>query len=126
MLWVYWRHNCPDELVADMYSYYGINILSSDAPLGFLATLAAQLPTDSRVYRFDDPDAGWSTEALILRELEFDFRAFTWGMAPKNKRGREPKPIPLPSEIENRKRELEEKRKNIKRAKEILGIKPKQ
>lgn len=117
---VHWRHNCPDELVADMYQYYNLDILSSDVPLELLSTLAAQLPRNSRVKCFDNPDNEWTDEAFILRDLEYVVRVFATSFGGKGKK-QEHILSPLERKLKEEKHKID--LENVKRAKSILGIK---
>lgn len=85
------------------------------------ALLAAQLPPNARVRIFDNPDNAWSQETFILRDLEFNFRAFMWGLAPKSSRGAEPTPILSPLEKLNEEKKYEQIHKKLEAAKSVLG-----
>lgn len=77
--------------------------------MGRFAALAWQLPNTSRVRRCVDPSNGYDTATLLLRQLEYDVRAFKWGFSEDAKNNaNEPEPIELPGEEEARKRAAEE------------------
>ena len=73
-----------------------------------MAALAWQLAPTSRVWRKVAPETGNSTEAVVLRQLELDVRAFQWSMSEDAKdKSTAPEPMELPGEGEARRR-LEE------------------
>lgn len=60
------------------------------------AVLFSQLPSDSRVIRFDFPDAEWNVEAQFLRLIEYDIRCLAYSLG--GQKGAKPKMVELPSE----------------------------
>lgn len=85
------------------------------------ALLASQLPNTSRVRQFDNPDSLWTQDTFLLRDIEYSLRALMYGMAPKDKRGAEPKPILSPLEKKQEKQRYELQKQKLKAAKSVLG-----
>lgn len=86
----------PDELYADLYEVYGLDLdaaIGSGMQPGPVAALAVQLPPGSRVRVAEDPDAWWTGERILLAGIINSVRSLMWGMADKKKRGRPPEPI---------------------------------
>lgn len=73
------------------------------------AALAWQLPKTSRLWRALDPSAGYDTATLLLRQLEYNVRAFHWAFTEDGKnKANEPEPLTLPGEEEAHERAAEE------------------
>lgn len=65
------RH--PDELRADFQQHYGLNIddMGGSYSLQHAATLAAQLPRDSRTLIAENPECEWNLTNTLLGMIEF-------------------------------------------------------
>ena len=101
-----------DPLGADMAEFYGVNLFSiglddgcSDDDALYIAILLGQLPPSARCVTKEDPDASWSTDAWLLRQIEFDIRALMYGLS--GRKGAKPDPIEIPSETLRKQRVLE-------------------
>lgn len=94
--------------------YYHVNVwhmgLDSDveyttSEVRLCSILAWQLPRDSRVWRAMDPAGAYDTATLLLRQLEYDVRAFNYGFSKDAEHKRnQPEPITLPGEEIERQR----------------------
>lgn len=74
-----------------------------------LGALAWQLPKTSRLWRALDPEDGYDPATLLLRQLEYDVRAFHWSFTEDGKnKANEPEPLMLPGEMEARRKAEEE------------------
>lgn len=94
-------------MFADFQETYGICLLDYEAELasertsravGWLATLAAQLPATSRVARAENPELEWTTSEYMLRQVEYAIRLLLWGLGGGDKGGPKPEPIQSPAE----------------------------
>lgn len=89
-----------DELEADFQQYYGLNLerIGIDYSVAHAATLATQLPSDSRCMRQEIPGFEWSPEMYMLSAIEHGVRVLAWIQANQGKRRSAfPKPIEPPS-----------------------------
>ena len=111
---------CPDELFADMVETYGAGVLSWAIPTQ--ATLAAMLPPNARVRVHDNPDAAWTPETFLLRDIEYGVRSYIWGMSDPKSRGKAPQPMLSPSEQKQRHDAAMNKKVLVRSAKRILGV----
>lgn len=122
-----WHH---DELLADFQQTYGMDvwsdlgrILEDDEPPLRLAALAYQLAPDSRTRAAMNPAASHSTEALLLRQMELNQRAWAWAHTKDGERGEnEPSPIWLPGEEQEHERRVEHEENKALTVADALGI----
>lgn len=106
----------PDELLADFQETYGLNVWNlcqgcepKQAEAERLGALAWQLPRTSRLWRALDPSNGYDVATLLLRQLEYNVRAFHWAFSEDGKnKVNEPGLITLPGEEEAHERAAEE------------------
>lgn len=88
--------NHPAELRADLQRHYGIDLdhaMAGEHSAGHVAALVACLPSDSAIFRAENPDAAWTLEHVLLAALHNDLTGLMWGMSDPKKRGKKPKPI---------------------------------
>lgn len=63
------------------------------------ADLAAMLPSDSLVFKAENPALEWGEVMYMLRNIEFMLRVLAWQNTKDGQKGRKkPKPIETPSE----------------------------
>lgn len=84
----------PDELTADMFEVYGIDIRAMDLEylddtygLGLVATLAVQLPWPSRIHIAADPRARWGVDGLLLARIDYMLQMFAYSFTDDAKNG---------------------------------------
>lgn len=114
----------PDELLADFQQYYGLNLWSMNlgrdgrhSEAARAATLAAQLPRDSRVMRRLNPVGQHGTEAMLLRQIELDLRSIAG-----TKDGSDPQPLLLEGEEEAHERAVEVEEANAEEMARTFGL----
>lgn len=90
--------------------------------LSWLATLAAQLPANSRVSVAANPENAWSTSDYLLRSIEYQLRAFVWAMAGGDKVGAKPEPIYSPGEFARHEEAVEQAERMAHNVASVLGI----
>ena len=75
-----YRVKCPDRLRADFQQFYGLDIdgMGTAYTLTHAAALAAQLPVESRCYKFDHPEAVWTTVEYMLAEIAYEIAVLVW------------------------------------------------
>lgn len=88
----------------------------------WLAVLAAHLPTTSRVAVAANPDNAWTTSDYLLRNIEYQLRAFTWAFAGGEKVGPRPEPIYSPGESADYESMVDEAVKMASNVAAVLGI----
>lgn len=88
----------------------------------WLATLAAQLPANSRVSVAANPENAWSTSDYLLRSIEYQLRAFAWAMAGGDKVGAKPEPIYSPGESARHEKAVEEAERMASSVAAVLGL----
>jgi hypothetical protein len=120
VLLVHWRNQCPDELTADLVQYYGFDALQQRPRM--MALLASQLPPTSRVHQFDNPDAAWTQDTFLLRQIDISLRSLIYGMCPKDSRGAEPEPVLSPYEQQQKHEKEDIQRQRIAKNREFFGI----
>ena len=86
---------CPGELEADFQQFYGLDLfaLLDEGRWRRAASLAAQLPRESRTVARQDPRARWG-DAEYLLALAVDNLAFM--RYERTGKGRKPKPVERP------------------------------
>lgn len=85
----------------NLYGYrHDLNGGRTTETLHWLATLAAQLPDDSRVAKKVNPENAWRVSDYLLRQVEYHIRLLMWGLAGGDKSGPEPEPIHSPAEVQ--------------------------
>lgn len=52
--------------------------MGSSFTLSHAAALAAQLPVESRCYKFDHPEAAWTTAEYMLSEIAYGIAILAW------------------------------------------------
>lgn len=52
--------------------------MGSSFTLSHAAALAAQLPVESRCYKFDHPEAVWTTGEYMLAEIAYGIAVLAW------------------------------------------------
>lgn len=126
-----WHH---DELYADFYQTYGVDTWDTLESLGWdddprpsllmrMAALAYQLAPDSRTRAAMNPAASHSTEALLLRQMELNQRAWAWAHTKDGERGEnEPEPIWLTGEEQEHERMVEREENKALTVADALGI----
>lgn len=93
--------NHPDELRADFQRVYGLNIddMGESYSMHHAAVLAAKLPTDSLVFKAENPALEWSEAVYMLRNIEYMLRVLAWQNTKDGQKGRKkPQPIETPDE----------------------------
>lgn len=86
----------PDELAADLFETYGLDI---EAAMGgahgpsLVAALAVQLPQSCRWRVAYDEDNWWTQDRQLVARLVNDLESLIYGMSDKKKRGNRPRPI---------------------------------
>lgn len=94
--------------MADFQQYYRVNLYDhighlngwvTTADIRWLATLAAQLPNDSRTAIAEHPENAWSTSDYLLRQIDYTMRTVVWALAGGDKSGPAPEPVYSPSEL---------------------------
>ena len=83
-----------DELAADMLETYGLlmpDILAGKYPASFIAQLATQLPSNSRIAIKINADNAWQLEDVLIATLCNSFNNFVYSYG--GKKGKKPKPI---------------------------------
>lgn len=92
---------CPDEMRADFQQYYGLNLdgMGRDYSYAHAAVLLSQLPRESRVARYIEPDAAWSEDTVLLASIDYWVRWIAWTKTKDAKHDRNhPEPVKTPSE----------------------------
>lgn len=94
--------------------YYHVNVwhmgLDSDvdyttAEVRLCSVLAWQLPRDSRVWHLVSPAGAYDAATLLIRQLEYDVRAFNYSFSKDAERkANQPEPMTLPGEEIERQR----------------------
>lgn len=80
------------------------------------ACLAVQLPRESRVARFCEPDAQWGWSESLLAAIEYNTRWLMWAQTEDGRKNRHrPKPIERPSE------QAREDRTDYDHIRDVLG-----
>lgn len=95
------EEECPDELRADMQQYYGLNIdgMGVDYSYAHAAVLVSQLPSNSRVCKFINPDAEWTEETALLASIDYSLRWLMWSRTKDAQHDRNhPELVKTPSE----------------------------
>lgn len=96
--------------MADFQQYYRVNLYehaghlngwATTTDIRWLATLAAQLPYDSRTAIAEHPENAWSTSDYLLRQIDYTIRTVVWALAGGDKSGPAPEPAYSPAEIED-------------------------
>ena len=90
--------------------------------ISWLAALAAQLPANSRVSVAANPENAWSTSDYLLRNIEYQVRAFAWAFAGGDKVGAKPEPIYSPGEFARHEGAIEEAARMAHNVASVLGI----
>lgn len=95
-------HSYPDELYADFWQFYHLDMWSMDLDTDECTTdvlrasvLAMQLPRESRTIVASDARASVTLSDALLRQIEYNQRAI---MASFSKDAPEPEPRELPGE----------------------------
>lgn len=94
----------PDELRADLQQYYGVDWdRRREHTATHVAALAAQLPSDARTFRAENPDCVIDYRTAVLMRMEHGIRTLAWMQTKDGQKGRKcPKPMELPSERERK------------------------
>lgn len=88
----------------------------------WLATLAAQLPANSRVSVAANPENAWSTSDYLLRSIEYQLRAFVWAMAGGDKVGAKPEPVYSPGEFARHEEAVADAERMARNVAAVLGL----
>ena len=102
---------CPDRLRADFQQFYGLDIdgMGGDYTLAHAAALAAQLPVESRCYKFDHPEAAWTAGDYLLAEIAYGISILAWQNTKDGQKGlNRPKRPVTPAQRAEMERKLSE------------------
>lgn len=116
--------------MADFQQTYGMDvwdeldrIAESDEPPTRMAALARQLPPGSRTKAALFPAGAHSTEAILLRQMELNQRAWAWAHTKDGERGEnEPEPIWLAGEEREHELRIEREESKALTVADALGI----
>lgn len=75
-----YRRRYADELRADFQQFYGLGIdgMGTAYSLNHAAVLAAQLPTESRCYKSEHPEAVWTVGDYLLADVAYGLQVLAW------------------------------------------------